>query len=268
MKSHLLAAGLSVGLHLILGLALSLLRHQPEIVPWQGPPVLTMCQLVDQAPEAINAPAPPAIATKSDEQSSPANELQPPQTVKAVLKEPLRAPVAQPKKPAQPKKEGRVAKARLEKPLVTVPALQPVAPPEIDSLPGTSSVHEQGTAATTLAIPANSTPATENKSSSAPSIPASIVGQGLEIKPVYKETPEPPYPALAKRMGYQGTVELKVLVNRSGTVEELQVVSSSGYQVLDHSALTAVQRWSFKPGTRDAVQEAMWIKIPVQFKLR
>lgn len=264
MKSQLLAAGLAVGLHLILCLALSL-RYHPAIAPWQGPLALTMCQLLEQAPAATKPP-PPAVAT-SDELSPPAGEPQPPKAVKAVPPEPLLAPVAQPT-PVRPNKKGMEATGRVEKRLSPAPDQQPVTPPGIDHPAGSSSAQEQGTSAPAPAIPVNSTPALASNSSGKAAVPGPVKGQGSEVKPVYKETPEPQYPALARRMGYQGTVELQVLVGRKGTVEELHIVRSSGYPVLDNSAQAAVQRWSFEPGTRDTVQEAMWIKIPVHFRLR
>lgn len=225
---------------------------------------MTLCQLLDKAPEETKEPTPPA--PNSGEQSPPASEPQPPEPAKAVPQEPL--PASVPQRPARTKelKSGKL-KTPDEDHLSPALAPQPVASPEIGHHAGYSADQEKGSAAASGDIPANSAPAIESNTPIASSTPAPA-GQGLEIKPGYKETPEPQYPALARRMGYQGTVELKILVNRSGMVEEMQVVSSSGYPVLDQSALTAVQRWRFEPGTRDAVKEAMWIKIPVNFKLR
>jgi protein TonB len=90
----------------------------------------------------------------------------------------------------------------------------------------------------------------------------------VENKPQYQETPKPAYPALARRMGYQGTVELELLVAVEGTVGAARLVRSSGYTLLDSAALKAVRVWRFEPGTRDGQQVAMWIKVPVNFSLR
>lgn len=53
--------------------------------------------------------------------------------------------------------------------------------------------------------------------------------------------PQPNYPPLALRMGYQGKVVLLITVDPSGTVTSVQVKSSSGYKVLDDAALEHVR---------------------------
>lgn len=69
-------------------------------------------------------------------------------------------------------------------------------------------------------------------------------------------------------MGYQGTVELEVLVVADGTVGEARLAGSSGYPQLDGAALAAVRGWRFEPGTREGEKVAQWIKVPVNFSLR
>ena len=59
--------------------------------------------------------------------------------------------------------------------------------------------------------------------------------------------PKPPYPEIARRRGYEGTVKLKVEVLASGKVGSIIVQESSGYEILDRSALETVQDWRFIP---------------------
>ncbi len=83
----------------------------------------------------------------------------------------------------------------------------------------------------------------------------------------YRRNPKPQYPRVAREKGYEGDVYLKVLVLHDGTVGEISVHRSSGYEVLDVAALRAVQDWLFVPATRDGVPVARWAIVPVKFRL-
>jgi protein TonB len=89
----------------------------------------------------------------------------------------------------------------------------------------------------------------------------------IEAVPIYRENRPPPYPSLARRRGYEGTVLLEVLVTEEGRVGELSVARSSGYKMLDRAALRAVRDWRFEPGTRGGRPMAMAVRIPVRFRL-
>ncbi len=86
--------------------------------------------------------------------------------------------------------------------------------------------------------------------------------------PAYAENPIPGYPRVARKRGYQGIVLLKVLVSREGRVDDLLVLTSSGYDVLDRSAVKAVGKWRFEPGNIDGKRVTMWVKVPVKFELK
>ena len=87
-------------------------------------------------------------------------------------------------------------------------------------------------------------------------------------RPLYKQNTAPPYPRKARRLGYEGLVMLKVLINETGRVDDLTVIKSSGHTVLDHAALSAVKKWLFEPGTEGGIKKKMWVKIPVRFDLK
>jgi protein TonB len=72
---------------------------------------------------------------------------------------------------------------------------------------------------------------------------------------------------LARRLGLEGTVLLKVRVTEQGRVETVQVERSAGHPTLDQSATDAVQRWRFEPARQGRVPVAVWVLIPVEFKL-
>ena len=88
------------------------------------------------------------------------------------------------------------------------------------------------------------------------------------ILPVYKENPVPEYPKIAEDRGYEGTVVLKVFVNRKGKVVDLKLSKSSGYSILDQAAMKSVKSWLFKPGKRGDEEVEMWIDVPVLFELK
>lgn len=88
-----------------------------------------------------------------------------------------------------------------------------------------------------------------------------------EATPDYRSNPVPPYPSRARRRGYEGTVTLKVLVDREGRVAELMVHDTSGYRMLDRAALRAVRDWRFIPGMRGNETIEMWVMVPVRFEL-
>ncbi len=90
----------------------------------------------------------------------------------------------------------------------------------------------------------------------------------LMASPLYRRNPPPKYPRRARWKGYEGTVVLDVLVDESGTVKDLKVFESSGYELLDKSALTSVQKWLFTPGTKDGNPIGVWVRIPVRYKLK
>ncbi|MBW1783803.1 MAG: TonB family protein [Deltaproteobacteria bacterium] len=90
----------------------------------------------------------------------------------------------------------------------------------------------------------------------------------IRARPAYRRNPRPAYPKMAKRRGYEGTVLLEVLVNSAGKVDDLRLLKSSGYRVLDRSAMKSVKNWLFEPGSVGEQKVDMWVRIPVRFELR
>jgi protein TonB len=83
----------------------------------------------------------------------------------------------------------------------------------------------------------------------------------------YLENPPPAYPPLARRLGEQGRVILRVLVSAEGRAAEVQVRTSSGHPRLDEAARDAVRRWKFVPARRGPEAVRAWVLIPISFKL-
>lgn len=98
--------------------------------------------------------------------------------------------------------------------------------------------------------------------------PGQIGGGVVEAKPNYAVNPKPPYPRLAIRKGYEGTVVLLVEVLADGSVRGVEISQSSGYPILDRCALKTVRKWRFIPGKRGEESVPMKVKLPVVFRLK
>lgn len=125
----------------------------------------------------------------------------------------------------------------------TVPVIQAAtAPPKQAVEPAHTEVAKQ--------IPAS-------EDDAVPSAEASAVGNA---KPVY--------PKISRALGEQGRVLLDVYVEMDGTVGEIRLHQSSGFDRLDQSALRAVRQWRFKPARQGGKQVAMWYVQPITFNLQ
>lgn len=71
----------------------------------------------------------------------------------------------------------------------------------------------------------------------------------------------PLYPLASRRRGEEGEVRLLVTLGSDGSLVEVTVYSSSGYRALDGSAVSAVRKWIFAPGSPAK------LIVPVIFKL-
>lgn len=93
-------------------------------------------------------------------------------------------------------------------------------------------------------------------------------GDTFQATPRYRDNRRPAYPRLAQVRGYEGTVLLSVEVLSDGHVGRTRVKSSSGYALLDQSALDTMKQWSFEPGKKKGLPAAMWVDIPIRFALQ
>lgn len=85
--------------------------------------------------------------------------------------------------------------------------------------------------------------------------------------PRYGENPPFPYPMIARRKGYEGVVLLSVEVLSNGRAGHVKIEKSTGYAVLDTSALKAVKEWKFEPARRMGTPVTVWVNVPVKFVL-
>jgi len=78
---------------------------------------------------------------------------------------------------------------------------------------------------------------------------------------------KPIYPVFAKRYGTEGEVQLKVSISPSGRVDTVTIEKSSGSDLLDKAAVTAVRTWRYHPAVRDGQPVATTDIVPVIFRI-
>ena len=92
-------------------------------------------------------------------------------------------------------------------------------------------------------------------------------GKGSSRRPELLMLVPPVYPKEAQKKGLEGTVDLRVLVTEQGTVDKVEVTTSSGHSDMDRAAVDAAKRTRFRPAIRNGERVAMWINYPIQFAL-
>jgi len=75
------------------------------------------------------------------------------------------------------------------------------------------------------------------------------------------------YPALAMRLGHEGTVLLGMTVQTDGSVANVHVVQSSGHDELDQGAVSCASSWHYKPSTQGGQPVAAEWKASVKYRL-
>ena len=199
-------------------------------------------------------PAPPPESPKPEPKPEPKVEPKP-------------LPRPEPKKIEKPKPEPKkVEKKPLPKP---EPRPEPKIEPKVEPKPAITAP-----APTTTPAPAvNSNLPANNKSIA--SAPAQKVAQELNLsnaqsdedfsKVIAAVKKHKSYPNNARRMKHQGVVEVRFLLKTDGSIDELKVTKSSGFESLDNGALENVKKASSefpKP------KEARYLRFPIAFTLK
>jgi protein TonB len=88
-----------------------------------------------------------------------------------------------------------------------------------------------------------------------------------DARPLERYQIKPRYPDSAKRARAQGTTFLKFRVLATGKVGEVFIEKSAGRRDLDEAAADAVKKWLFEPARLGTEPVAVWVTLPVEFKL-
>jgi protein TonB len=154
------------------------------------------------------------------------------------------------------------------RPATKVVTSQPVFEPPVNTMPSETAISLPAVVPPPPA-PVAYTPAppavTQPVSAPAPAEPAPLIAPRFDA--AYLNNPAPGYPTMARRMGDQGKVLLRVQVNAEGRAQEVQLKTSSGFPRLDEVALNTVREWRFVPARQGDQPVAAWVLVPIVFKL-
>jgi len=159
-----------------------------------------------------------------------------------------------PAKPPPPKRTRQVAQRPAEAPSLTA-APAPAVNAEAPVLP--EPLHEPAPPA-----PAEPAPATADVvTKAAPPDPRVVTAVAFVRRPQVE------YPPLSRRLGEHGRVVLRVLVNREGRAERVEVQATSGSPRLDEAAIRATREAIYRPHLENGEAVAMWAIVPTLFEL-
>ncbi|MCM0034528.1 MAG: energy transducer TonB [Burkholderiaceae bacterium] len=200
---------------------------EPETSPSAAPPTETQTQATTDVEKEI------PLAAEPEAQPAATQPVMPPETPQTTP--PAPAPLTAPA-PVSP--------------LTTSPqTTTPVSPK-----PATSQTMRGGSSE-------NSSPValTDTANDSLPTTPA-------QVDPNYLHRPNPIYPAVSKRLREAGTVLLRVSLDATGEVRDINIQTTSAYQRLDQAAMEAVRQWRFVPASRGQQPVASTVLVPIEFK--
>lgn len=180
---------------------------------------------------------------------------------------PVEPPAARPAMPAVPEQRAmdRLPAPARPSPRVPVapdvvlsqtPALQSVPSPQVPS----AAVATGGEPSPSRSALASLTEAPEKAS---PAEPVRVAAEDL----LCLHRPGPTYPMASRRMGEQGTVLVRVLLDDAGAVRTATVETGSGHRRLDEAALQAIAGWRCRPPLRQGRAVPAEALQPIHFTL-
>lgn len=126
-----------------------------------------------------------------------------------------------------------------------------------------------------VTIPVESTPALAAPAPAAADAPAATQPAVVTnaVPPLVSDLaflvpPATRMPELARRKRMEGVAQILVLVDELGRPRQVQVHSSSGFEVLDQAALEAVKRALFRPYMENGVARSVRAIVPIEFVLK
>ncbi len=75
------------------------------------------------------------------------------------------------------------------------------------------------------------------------------------------------YPKSAKKKGITGYVFLSLLIDTSGSVEQVQILESSPAGVFDDVVMSGIRNWRFQPAQYQGKPVKVWAKQKIRFDL-
>ncbi|MBU3602576.1 energy transducer TonB [Polynucleobacter sp. AM-25C3] len=167
-------------------------------------------------------------------------------------KQPQAAPAAPPPKPKQEEK----------KETVTEKSSQAPTPPQSQQQAATPPTQQQSKSES-QAPNATVAPATTSGSSGTP-----IQTDIGKLVVVYQPDADAYYPSFSKRSGEQGEVVVRLIIDESGSVEDVALLRSSSFPRLDRAASEIGRRYRFKPFLVNGTPARISTNLLIKFNLK
>jgi protein TonB len=167
-------------------------------------------------------------------------------------KQPQATPTTPPPKPKKEQKKKTVDEKSTQAPTPPQTQQQTATPPT----PQQSSSESQTPNATVA-------PATSSGSSGTP-----IQTDIGKLVVVYQPDADAYYPSFSKRSGEQGEVVVRLMIDESGSVEDVALLRSSSFPRLDRAATEIGRRYRFKPFLVNGSPQRISTNLLIKFNLK
>ncbi|MBU3557079.1 energy transducer TonB [Polynucleobacter sp. Ross1-W9] len=170
------------------------------------------------------------------------------------------APVATPPKPKEEKKpaKDKPKEKPSEKPSPTQ-VQQPPQQNQAQSKPESQSQSQSQSQAQNAAV----APATSGGASGTP-----IQTDIGKLVVVYQPDADAYYPSFSKRSGEQGSVVVRLIIDETGSVEDVALLQSSTFPRLDRAATDIGKRYRFKPFLVNGSPQRISTNLLIKFNLK
>ena len=170
---------------------------------------------------------------------------------------PQQAPAATPPKPKEEKKSAKEKSKEKpsEKPSPT--QAQPPQPSQSQSKAESQSQSQSQTQNAAVA------PATSGGASGTP-----IQTDIGKLVVVYQPDADAYYPSFSKRSGEQGAVVVRLIIDETGSVEDVALLQSSTFPRLDRAATDIGKRYRFKPFLVNGSPQRISTNLLIKFNLK
>ena len=89
---------------------------------------------------------------------------------------------------------------------------------------------------------------------------------GASVAPAFLHREMPAYPMMARKLGREGKVVLKLTIDEKGNLSDIEVIEKSGFGFAE-AAVEAVKKSTFLPAKKDGKPIASRALLPIKFQL-
>lgn len=158
--------------------------------------------------------------------------------------------------PPKPKAEKKIVKEKPpEKPSEKPTPTQAQQPPQQQNQSQSNSTSQSQSAAVA--------PSTSGGASGTP-----IQTDIGKLVVVYQPDADAYYPSFSKRSGEQGTVVVRLIIDETGSVEDVALLQSSSFPRLDRAATDIGKRYRFKPFVVNGSPQRISTNLLIKFNLK